>query len=194
MIAVKPLTFSRLKQPRPLHLPLCIMSSTSLSIWRNPNGLLPVCWYHSSTWGPKNGQGITDVATLVSRRWENKCTSLDLCCTPANAAEHAASLHSPNSCSYLLSNWILRSFAAEDPASQSFGCKYAGSSALKGGSAFLCAERLKIFVDSFVLEVRTPPSSSLALLLSSAPLSLMSSENVPRLHSFLSSKPIYRTI
>lgn len=104
------------------------------------------------------------------------------------------SLHSPNSCSYLLSNWILRSFAAEDPASQSFGCKYAGSSALKGGSAFLCAERLKIFVDSFVLEVRTPPSSSLALLLSSAPLSLMSSENVPRLHSFLSSKPIYRTI
>lgn len=69
-------TFSRLNQPWPLHLPLCIMSSASLSTWGDPGGLLPVCWYHSSTWEHKNGQSIPNVATPVSSRWENKHTSL----------------------------------------------------------------------------------------------------------------------
>lgn len=161
-IAVNLLTFSRRNQTRPLHHPLCILFSTSLSIWGDPDGLPPV----------------QDVATPVSSRWENKRSSPDLLAAlllmqlnmqPAFIPSTHALLGSPSG-----SPGPLRQ--RTQPVSP-LPVKMHGALALKCGLAFLCAEHLEIFADSFVQKIRSPLSSSPALLLSSGPLNLMSSEN-----------------
>lgn len=92
---------------------------------------------------------------------------------------------------YLLSIRIPSFFAAEDPASQSLACKDAWSSGLKLWLDFCLCWTSWDICWLICPGSQSPLSSSPALLLSSAPLDLMSSENVPRLHSVLFSKPIY---
>jgi len=110
--------------------------------------------------------------------------------TPANVAEHAASLPSPNSRSSRSPSGSPGSSLQKTQPVSPLPVKN-GALARKCGLAFVCAECLEIFVGSFIQVVRSPLSSGPALPLSSAPLNLMSSEDTPRLHSVLFSKPIY---
>lgn len=163
------------------------MSSTCLRHLRGP-------WWTSfsllipfSYWDTQNEQRLPDLATSML----NRCFSWPASYTPANTAEHTASPYSPTSYRICSPSGSQGSLLQKIQPVSPLPVQTHGALAWKCDLAFTCAECLEISVGSFVQEVRRTLSSRPVFLLSSAPLNLMSSENVLRHHSVLFSKPIY---
>lgn len=192
--AVKFLTCSRLNHPRTPCLPLVYLVfhlSNHLRgpWWTSSSLLIPLFYLGTQKWAEYSRCDHTNVTQMGKQRYFPQPVSW----TPVNASEHAARLHSLNSHSSCSPSGSPGPLLQKTWPARALPVKANGSLAWKCGLAFLCAE-LEIFVNSSLREVRSPLSSSPALLLSSAPLNLLSSDHRPRLHAVLFSKLIYRII